>query len=389
MKKIIKIFASVLAMSVAMSTVIMPISAEAAATTMDYTFTTAADVSAIGATQADGLAGKHTTDKVAKIPSSTTRNFGDTFSTSTGYATYEVDIYIPSPSSSRAVMQVYNNGGSGNVRANFDINNGTIKYNAVSNGGDIWASKTSTAQLNANWNKFAITWDYNGSKFIFYVNGVKIDEIAVTGMVADTAPGEFAFSNGSGDVYIDNMRITDAAYDATCDIMPAEDNDTYTFLADSMTVAEAKAMLMANQNAETAVARVYKGAVGGNEAEDTELIQGGWNVVVTSLSGDFYHSNNVHTVVKSVEVTATLADGTLTATVTKLTDNVIPSMIMVLVQNNGQVVKASDAVTNVGLGTTTFTISDVGTSLVNPQIFFINTWDELAPALDEITSVTQ
>lgn len=384
MKKITKIFASVLALSMAMSTVVMPITAEAATTYIDYSFTDAADATTLTSTTwVASPTGKHTTDMVGKVSGTTNANGWGAWYTDS-IITTEAQVYVPS-----GKIEIYaGSNQSGEDRPGVAVRNGKAGY-VNANGWDYTdddENSTAVACDNNVWHKVAFEQNPSAKTVKVYLDGVLIQTIENVKFNANGICKDIRIQN---DGYIDNFRVYADSYDPANDIMPAEDNDSYTFLADSMTVAEAKAMLMANQNAETAVARVYKGDVGGTEAEDTELLQAGWNVVVTSLSGDFYHNNNVHTVVKSIETAATLSDGTLTATVTKLTDNVIPSMIMVLVQNNGQVVKASETKTNVGLGVTTFTISDVGTSLVNPQILFINTWDELAPALAEMTSVTQ
>ncbi len=384
MKKIIKIFASVLALSMAMSTVVMPITAEAAGYGTKYvwkTYTNASDCEGYdNLTQADGLAGKPTSDKVAHNTPSHTGSAGWGKWYAEDVLTVEAQVYVPSGGK----IEIYvGSNYSDEDRPGFAVQGSKLQF-VKANG---WVYTDVVTDLDATvWHKVAMTMNRTAGTVELYLDGAPVH--TATGITYNSSgiTQDIRIQNNG---YIDNFHIYAGEYDANNDIMPAIDNDSYTFLADSMTVAEAKAVVMANQNAETAVARVYKGAVGGTEAGDAERIQAGWNVVVTSLSGDFYHSENVHPVVKSVEIAATLSDGTLTATLTKLTDNVIPSMIMVLVQNNGQVVKASETKTDVGLGVTTFTISDVGTSLVNPQIFFINTWDELAPALDEITSVTQ
>ena len=270
----------------------------------------------------------------------------------------------------------------GGDRPGIYIQNGKFGY-VKANG---W-TYTEICEVDKNiWHKMAIEMNKATGMTKIYLDGALIKSGTDIFVYAPEHTQDWRVQS---DGYIDNWHIYVGEYDPNNDVMPAIDNDTYTFLAGAMTVAEAKAVLMEKQNAETAVARVYKDAIGGAEAQDTELIQAGWNIVVTSLSGDLYHKDNIRTVVKSVEVDATIADGTLTATVTKLTDNVIPSMIMVLVQNNGQVVNASETKTNVGLGTTTFTIENVGTTLSNPEIFFINSWDELLPAHDEVINVTQ
>lgn len=397
MKKLSKILASVLTVAMAMSTVVMPITAEAAADSRYgtvafwYDFTDSGNATKIGGTQFDGMGGKHVADKISKIPATSARNICAPITTTGGVVTYEAQVYFTP--GGEGIFHIFNENGLNERLAVKFRGDGTIATSTTLTGNDVWAeintSRSDATYSHGVWNKLAIEWNAIGRTVKFYLNDSLIRTVDITKEASRAKfNGDIGFANMVGTNYVDNLRIYAAPYVNTSEEIKPEAGGEHRFIADSMTVAEVKEELLAEQtNASELVAHVYKYGIGGEEAADTDVLVKGWYAVVTSKAGEFY--NTVYQVEDPMSVSATLSFGDLIATVTKHIDVVTPSMIMVLIHNNGQVVKASEAKTNVGLGTTTFTIEDVGSILVNPKILFINTWDELAPILDETIDVMQ
>lgn len=384
-----------------MSTVVMPMTAEAAERDSRYgndpvwyDFTDAANSSKIGATQFDGtVAGKHEAEKIAKLPATTTRNAFSSITTDSGVVTYEVSVYMTS--GAEGIFHVFDESSVSNHRSAIKIrNNGTMVTSTTLAGKGIWEDLNTDSLTHAqwvanNWYKLAIEWNATAKTVKFYVNDAEIRKVDITAESSRTKfNGDIGFSNVTGTIYVDNIRIYTTPYvDVSSDVKPAA-GGVHTFLAGEKTVAEVKTELLAEQtNASELVAHVYKYGIGGDEALDTDTIQKDWYAVVTSKSGEHYET--VYKIQDPVTISATLTNGTLTATMTNDSGSVIPSMIMVLLQADGRVVKASDVQTNIGANGATFTITGVGNSVspANARLLFIDSWDKIAPVLDELKPV--
>ncbi len=391
MKKLTKIFATVLTLSLAMSTVVMPMTAEAAAGDkyVSYTFSNAADATTFGGvSQADAIAGKNALDKVAMTTASShARDYSKTFTPTTGYVTYETQVYIPTSSTQTYRMCAFNQTPSGNARSTLQIAGGVVQYNIGND--NHWNTMTTpdvtgTGFDITKWNKLAMTWDFANKKVLFYVNGVYIGELEEPAMTT-VASGDFGFGSTSAGIYIDNVRAYDGAYDPTNDIMPVAAGEL-SFLEDVMTVADAKTLALATQPEGKAAVHVYKDGLYGTEAADTDALVKGWYVVITSKSGDYYRADGIYRVSATLDCAGvTFADNTVTATVVNNAGVPVESMMMVLVEDGGKFVMSSAVQTNIE-DTATFTITGVD-SLSNAEVFFVESWDDLAPVLDSTFEV--
>ena len=247
MKKSNKILALVLSMAMIFSTFVVPVAADASYF-VNYSFTDANDAETFGGvSQADGFAGKAVSDKVAVTTASTSaRDYANTFDTTTGYVTYETQVYIPDTSTQSYRMMAYNQGNCGGARSTLQIVKGVVQYNVAN--ADHWNTMTSSdVKIESNtWNKLAMTWDFANQKVLFYVNGVKIGELTETLMLKDEgkASGDFGFGSSSTGVYVDNVRAYDAAYtpDTTIAEVSGASNGALTVAAGA-TLASVKAMI--------------------------------------------------------------------------------------------------------------------------------------------------
>ncbi len=385
MKKLTKILASVLTLSMAMSTVVMPISVKAEDYGTKYAWLSFADSSdatyLTNATQANGLGGKVAEDKVALIsgaPGTIGGEWGEYWSEE--IMTAEVQAYV-----STGKIELYPGSNPGNEdRPGIVIQSGVLKF-VKANG---WAY-TDICQVTTNaWHKIAITWNRTEGTAMLYLDG----ELKSTQTGLNYASKGFVKDiRVQNDGYVDNYHVYAGAYNPDNDVMPKEiAGSNLTFLVGD-TVADAKNKILAAQDEsvrDKVVARVYSDNIYGTEiTDDTEALREGWSVVVTSKSGDLYESGKVYKVVKDIEImSATLNAGVLEVDVTN--KKPVESMMMVLVQNNGKFVKASNVVTNVSANNGfQFVITDLGDTLSQAEVFFVKSWDELAPMLDSITPI--
>lgn len=397
MKKLTKIFATVLTLSMAMSTVIMPTTAEAADNVAEFTFSAATDATTIGTsknttvgTQVDGFGGKDATDKVLKITGTTNRGYLSDIASSSGVVTYETSVYVEG--TCEPVIHVYDGGASGYRLAMKIYQDGSVQAGStLGSDTSIWtpikvgATTYGTAVMNA-WNKVAMEWNAAAQYVKYYLNGTCIRTETITKEESRTSfNAQFAVEPTKVNLgYIDNMRIYKEAYAPANDTMPISATGL-TFLEGDMTVADAKALALDTQAGGPAAVHVYKDGVGGTEAADTETLGKDWYVVITSISGDFYRADGIYRVSSKLDCTGvTYADSTVTATVVN-NGSPIESMMMVLVEDGGKFITSSEVATNVTSGAT-FTITGVD-SLSNAEVFFVESWADLAPVMDSTFEV--
>lgn len=369
MKKLTKILATVLTLSMAMSTVIMPTTAEAAA--LDFPFETTHE----------GVYGKDLSDKV-KALSANYRSFTAQAyqNLSTDAVTYEAQIALE-PNAKLTILAF--NDSAYTERGTVRFVDGNVY---VRKSGDTYSSATHDTGVdyeNQRWYKVAIV--KTQTEWKFYLDGELIGTCADTHITAGRFTKDFAVTDSSGTYYIDNMRVYEGEYDPTNDVMPIQATGL-SFLEGEMTVAEAKALALDTQAGGPATVRVYKDYVGGTEVADTEMLGKDWYVVITSLSGDYYRADGIFRVSSAIDCTGvTYADNTVTATVTNNLSSPVASMMMVLVEDGGQFVMSSEVITNIE-DTATFTITGVD-SLSNAEVFFVKSWADLAPVLDSTFDV--
>lgn len=382
MKKLTKILASVLTTAMAVSTVVMPMTAEAAVIA-DADKIIWNDSALIGTTA--GNNGKDTSD-VVKTISSQWRPFGYGATMTVGAAdvvTYEAQVCIPAGSSVKFLVW---NGAADASRATIQMSGGNVTYSTDADTSSNASGTSSVTYENNKW--FTVAIERTAAGWNMYANGslVGVKNAAYAGGGIYTK--DFGFDGVSGTVYIDNIHVYKGEYDAANDVVPAAVSGTHKFFAETMTVAEVKAEIMKGQDASKAVARVYKDAVGGKEAEDTNTIGAGWYVVVTSLSGSYYNASDIYKVVNPVEVTYVVYEGsTVEGSVKNNVDTVVPSMTMILVEDGGKVVYSSETKTDIAKGTATFTITGVD-SLSNAEVFFVKDWSDPYAVLDNLFDVS-
>ncbi len=370
MKKLTKIFATVLTLSMAMSTVIMPTTAEAAA--LDFEFA-AADA---------GVYGKDATDKIKTVTAQYRPYSSASYeSVSSDSVTYEIQVCFEA--GSKAVVEVWNSQkGAHSERGTIRFEGGDIYIRSV---GDTYGSATApTGRTYSNqvWYKIAIT--KTPTEWQFYVDGELIGTTADVHLKPGIFTKDFGLDSVSGTVRIDNMRVYEGAYVPANDTMPIQATGL-SFIEGGMTVAEAKAFALDTQAGGPAVVKVYKDGIGGTEAADTETLGKDWYVVITSISGDLYRADGIYRVSSKLDCTGvTYADSTVTATVVN-NGSPIESMMMVLVEDGGKFIMSSEVATNVTSGAT-FTITGVD-SLSNAEVFFVESWADLAPVMDSTFEV--
>ena len=380
MKKLTKIFATVLTLALAMSTVVMPTTAEAAAVA-DSDKLVWNDAATLGTTT--GNNGKHASDLVKEFTSQwRIFGYGSKFEgVSADIVTYEAQICIPSGVKAKFLVW---NGTVDTSRATIGFTNGAVTYSTDADTSSNANGTTSLTYNNNQWYTVAIERTYTG--WNMYID----NQLIGTRNAAYTAEGTYTKDFGfdgvtGGTMYVDNVRVYKGAYDPGRNIMPIQATGL-TFLENSMTVADAKALALDTQAGGPAAVHVYKDGVCGTEAADTDTIQKNWYVVITSLGGTLYRADGVFTVAESLVCdSVTYADNTVTATVTNNAGVAIESMMMVLVEDGGKFVMSSAVVENI-TDTATFTITGVD-SLSNAEVFFVESWADLAPVMDSTFDV--
>lgn len=393
MKKLSKILATALAMALTASMVIMPITAEAASTAdapgKEFLFNTVdeievhMDTTGLPNAVEFGVGGRM--DNVAAFHRGNGRGLGAWGSVwATNVFTVEFMIYNPNgiglgiyPTDMGSGPTVANRYGMGLTSA------GVVNFQfGASN-----PTREQAGTYNKNvWNKFAYTLDVASDTMTIYLNG----EVLAVKENCGLETGGFhkdirvTTSSTTTPVYIDSLRVYEAAYDPSRDIAPADVTPAGLvngkFLTTS-SLSDVKAALSVGQDLDKVVVQVYSDYVGGAVA--TKLTKG-CIAAVHSKSGDIIKGYLVDDPVTVDSVT--LADGVLTGTISNYGTEAVPAMTMILVEDGGKLVYSSETITNITTSAT-FTIEGLGSSLSNPEVFFVKDWTNPYAIFDEIFDV--
>lgn len=393
MKKLSKILATALAMALAMSAVVMPITAEAASTAdapgKEFLFNTVdeievhMDTTGLPNAVEFGVGGRM--DNVAAFHRGNGRGMGAWGSVwATDVFTVEFMVYNPNgigfgvyPTDMGSDPTVSNRYGMGLTGA------GVVEFRY----GASTPTKEQAGTYNKNvWNKFAYTLDVASDTMTIYLNGAVLAVKNDCGLMTGGFHKDIRVTTDSTTtpVYIDSLRAYEAAYDPSRDIAPADVTPegliNGKFLTTS-SLSDVKAALAVGQDLDKVVVQVYTDYIGGTVA--TKLTKG-CIAAVHSKSGDIVKGYLVDDPVTVNSVT--LADGVLTGVVANYGTSAVPSMTMILVEDGGKLVYSSETITNITTSAT-FTIEGLGSSLSNPEVFFVKDWTNPYAVLDEIYDV--
>ncbi len=408
MKKLAKILATVMTFSAVATTMVMPITAKAETSygtpELEYRIEDAADATHLYTnpttgyesviTQVEGT-GDKLGQKVAKMVCASGasrcrmgKHYGSTtkFEAESGYATFEVEVYVPSGSS--AIFMTFNTGVSD--RSFIRINsNGTVDYNTTGSGSSsFWETFVASSLPNSSdaWIELAMEKDMDAKKVRFFYNGTQFAELDdnLTGY----ATRDVELSDVTGEVYFDNLRCYDGQYRPEVDnVKPAKPeaslltNGKYVALED-LTYDAIKADLMAGQNPDTVDFAIYEDFVGG---ETTSSVTPGCIAAVSSKNGDYFYS---YPIIAPIFVeSVSYGDGKITGKFSNQGNTIVSSLTMIFVEKNESdvvtKVYASETQTNLDMNTYTFVIDGFETK-PNGDIFFIDNWDNLGVGLDFI-----
>ena len=179
----------------------------------NYDFSETSEVTSFksDATQANGVAGKDSSDKVAYFTGTTTTNWGAVYS-GVNVVTAEVQVY--SESSSNIALYLNSSGGNsaGSDRTGIAVAGGKVK---VCDAGSWTYPEISGASYNADtWVKIAVEWNRNDSAIYMYVNGELVNTVSNANFpTAGGANADIVMQVTSGAyAYVDNFRVYPSAY---------------------------------------------------------------------------------------------------------------------------------------------------------------------------------
>lgn len=389
MKKLTKILSMALSIALIGATLVMPTTANAATSLYENKFNTDDSVKALvdaGATRDNSVKEFNVNgrmDNVAKIYKGNNAGIG-AWGTAWEHdvVTVEFMIYDPNgngfnmyPSAATTLAFTTDN------RVGIEIDSsGNIGFKIRGTTEDSGADCT----LNV-WNKFAYTVDIPNDTLKIYLNGALVATKTSVGLAEGGYHSDLRFGTGqTNPTYLDELRAYTGEYDPSQDIAPANVTPAGLvgggFLATG-NVSDVKAALMAGQDAGKVKAEIYTDYIGGTVA--TEL-RAGYIAVVSSLSGDIA---KCYPVIAPVVVDSVVfSGGTVTGAVQNYSASAIPSMTMILVEDGGKVVYSSATQTNI-TATATFTISGLGGTLSNAEVFFVNDWSNPQAVLDSLYDV--